>query len=439
MVIGFAAAVGVLLCASPVLQPEIDEQGHSLEDRWEMVWHRIFDRTGRPDSDGPMLQQLPEHDYLEYVLNLSVPAFKRSTEHAWVKSSEGARLWVQSLDEFMLANRAQIKTRAPMGGGWHLNLHYDRLESLTHASDLLEATFTVDDIANTNLFGSISLFSRWEKDDTDGGMMIGYRQSGWGEVRLRLFSLDTFVNASMAIFESRGGEREVHTEQQDLPFAMALEIISLTWHGARVELYGGTVIPQHTLYRYPDDNTRDNTRRREGILGGGLVDWRPFDLPVHVGASVLAARTQMTWNYETVGTHDERADETLYELDVYGVVQPLETLHLEASLTGTWRSEERQGATVAEMNTAWEDEEWVWLAQGVWMPIPVFGVEIGLMGVIQPEQDGSEAVGTRHETRLTTRFVLFLGNVWTAFGVGWDLDEGDGPYDGGGMTMTVSF
>ena len=81
----------------------------------------------------------------------------------------------------------------------------------------------------------------------------------------------------------------------------------------------------------------------------------------------------------------------------------------------------------------------MWLAQGVWMPIPVFGVEIGLMGVIQPEQDGSEAVGTRHETRLTTRFVLFLGNVWTAFGVGWDLDEGDGPYDGGGMTMTVSF
>ena len=73
------------------------------------------------------------------------------------------------------------------------------------------------------------------------------------------------------------------------------------------------------------------------------------------------------------------------------------------------------------------------------MPTTVFGLELGLMGVVHPEQEGSEESKAGHETRLITRFVLSMDHVWTAFGVAWDLDEGDGPYDGGGMTMTISF
>ena len=68
------------------------------------------------------------------------------------------------------------------------------------------------------------------------------------------------------------------------------------------------------------------------------------------------------------------------------------------------------------------------------------GMELGYLVHVNERRGASESVLSGYDQRLVTRCVLQLGKeIWVRFGVGWDLDPGDGLYDGGGMTLTAGF
>ena len=42
--------------------------------------------------------------------------------------------------------------------------------------------------------------------------------------------------------------------------------------------------------------------------------------------------------------------------------------------------------------------------------------------------------------RLVTRYTFMVpGRIWLGVGTGWDLDAGDGVYDGSGLTMMLTY
>ena len=79
------------------------------------------------------------------------------------------------------------------------------------------------------------------------------------------------------------------------------------------------------------------------------------------------------------------------------------------------------------------------MLRGNWMPTRVFGVELGYLVLDRAAEGQGELADflTQTNHRLSTRIALaFDPHVWITFGVGWDMDELEHPYDQGGMTLT---
>lgn len=395
------------------------EVGYSLDDAWGAAWRRIADRSGRPDPEGGLLQRFAGRQYPEYQLNLWVAEPPLELERAWAARGSGARLWVQSLDEFELANRFQLKARASiLSGGW-LGVRFDRVDGRETESDLVRLDFG---LSRGELFGALSFYPRWEKDDSDVEAAAGWRREGWGEVRLRLFAFDPFTNASFGLAELRGAVLLEHADQLDLPLGIALEASSAEIRGVRGELYLGRLWPARTQLRYPAEPGRDHVRQVSGLLGGALVEWQPFALPLRVGASGLGVHARSHWD----GASDRSLDETTWRAMLYALAELPRKVSLEAFLALTARPETGRAT----------DEEWLWSLRARWMPTGVVGADLAFLRLSR--RGPAPVAGANH--RVVTRMVLALGEkVWSTFGVGWDLDPGDGPYDGGGATILVEF
>lgn len=422
------AAALVLAMAAGEARAE-PEPGYSLLDEWEALWRRVVDRSGRPDPDGPIQQRFPGDLYPEYELDMAVPAFPLRLERAWTEMPSGARVWVQSLDEFQLATRAQIKTRAPLGRSWRIGVAFDRLETRTAQSDLVRIDFAWDPPCGP--FVWMSAYPRLEKDDSDVTAAVGWRDPGLGEARLRVFALDPFTNASTALAESRDAELERSVKQVDLPIALAAEAISRSWRGWRGELYAGGVLPQTTRVRLADE-AGDHDQEQRGWLGGALLEWKVPRRPLWLGASGLAMSTRWRREHETMFEADREVSERTRQLRGYALWAPLERLRLEGQLRFTSRPERAGGEER-------RDREWLTSVRAAWMLSRVAGVDLGLLRLDRtasgPPDERVE--GERH--RLVTRALLELGALWASFGVSWDLDpEGKGPFGGGGATLIVA-
>ncbi|HEU5056523.1 MAG TPA: hypothetical protein VFU21_08350 [Kofleriaceae bacterium] len=419
--------VVVLLLAAGAARGE-PEPGFSLEDEWNALWRRVADRGGRPDPDGPVQQRFAGALYPEYELDLAVPAFPLRLERAWAERPAGARLWVQSLDEFELATRAQLKVRAPLGRAWRIGVAFDRLQTRTVQSDLVRVDVAWDPACGT--FVWISATPRWEKDDSDVSVAVGRRHPAFGEARLRLFALDPFTNASTALAESRDEPLERSARQVDLPVALAAELVSRSWRGARGELYAGGIVPQATEVRFADP-AGDYQQEQSGWLAGALVEWKLPDDPLWLGATGLAMSTRFRRAHDAMVEEDREVSERTRQLRGYALWAPVAEVRVEGQLRWTSRPESADGVHR-------RDREWLTSLRGAWMFAPPAGIDLGLLRYDRSASGPPEVrvEGDRH--RLVTRMLLQLGSLWASFGASWDLDPvGKGIFGGGGATLIV--
>lgn len=404
------------------------DPGYSLDDDWNAEWRRVLDRNGRPDPDGPIQQRFVDPLYPEYELDLAVPHFPLRAERAWAERPAGARLWVQSLDEFELASRAQLKQRAPLGRQWKLAIAFDRLATRTVQSDLLRLDFAWDPPCGT--FVILSAYPRWEKSDSDLGAAVGYRHPAFGEARLRLFALDPFTNASYALAASRDSALDKRVEQVDLPIAVAGELASRVWRGARGELYAGG-IPTQAVRVDLEDPAESHDQEQSGHLAGALAEWQLPDRPVWIGATGLLVSTHWHREHDGLAELDRDVRERTRQLRAYALAVPLDSLRLEGQVRWTSRPEIDTGAER-------RDREWLSQVRGEWMFSRVAGIDLGLLRLDRAASGPPEVNvdGTRH--RMVTRVLLRLGALWASFGASWDLDPvGKGPFGGGGATLLI--
>jgi hypothetical protein len=287
----------------------LDVEGWTLSDAWENAWSRIYQRFSRPDPDGPLLQQVLR-PYRRYGLDIEVAEFPGWMERAWQASPQGVRFWAQSLDEFELANRAQLKTETPTWPGGFLNFNYDRYQTRTEDRELFRFSLGQRAAPDHGPEAALTLFSGFVKDDLDVEFTFRWRAPGLGTAGLRLALLDPFINSSFALAESRGAVLPEHINQRGLPLALAVEIASAEFLGLRAEVYGGRIIPQEQDRRFPDNPAADHTRRLEGWLGAVLLEYRLPGVPVRLGAAALLQEARMDWLYQDAAATNRQVEET---------------------------------------------------------------------------------------------------------------------------------
>ena len=402
----------IALVLALTILPGAAPTGASLEDAWFGVWRRLADRTGRQDPLGAQLQNGPPQ-YLEYALDLRLSAFDTATENAWRTDPTGARFFVQSLNEFTLTNRAQIKTRAVVGEGWSVDLRYDQQQDRWTQSHLMALTVRGEDIGNTPIFAEATLYPRWEKTDADVMAVVGLR-GRQGEVRLRMLAFDPFNDAAYSLARGRGAQVPDNRDQRNAPLGFAVEALSARWHGWRAELYGG-IVPGYTTTRTTPTEPIPRGHRRSAWMVGGLTEYAGNQWTA--GLSALHVDTQDHWSQRQVATVDafER------EIRLYGTARLPAHLALRGDVVQVVRNRELR---------------WIFDSRLRWTP-GHFGAELGYMRGARPHATvGRTGVANRLVTRMT---FAINDTLWLAFGTGWDLDPGEGVYDGSGLTMMLDW
>ena len=416
-------------------EPEVrDSPGYTLDDEWDEAWLRIFDRSGRPDPDGPMLQRFEGGLYRRYHFDIAVPDFPMSTEQQWALQRTGARMWVQSLSEFDLANRVQMRTELPTWEDGYIRLQYDRRQDLTTDRDVLRFDIGHRDIGDTGVDAALRFLPTWDKEDVDVQAIARYGVDGVGRARLKIGALDTFINASYGLIEARGRVVEEHIRQQNLPLAISADLRSATFAGVRGELYGGVVVPQTRRHRFPDDEARDHLRHRRGILGAGLVEWRIPYTSTAVGLAMSVVDAHMEWEYLEATGQDRSVRETTLSSRIYALGEVTDDLEIQFSMEQIGRPAVWSGPGVDDSERS--DREYLNSMRIRWMPTKIVGADLTYLHM-QRDTSGAPELpidGSFH--RLVTRVMLQLGdNVWTSFGTGWTLDPMTAVYDGSGMTL----
>ncbi len=448
-----ALALAWLLAAPPALaapaaeappaplDPDDRLGGYTLDEVWSGQWRRMYDRHGRIDPDGPPQQRLNRRLYPEYEMDVAASDLPRSDEARWRRAAHGGRFRLQSLDEFGFAHLVQLKTRAAVGeAGGYVGLRFDRRYGRGYDSDLMRVDFGHESIAGSPIFARLGVYPRGEKEDIDLELAVGARWADWGEARVRIAAFDAFVDASYALAEGRGLVLDRHLDMQDAPLALALELLSARVAGLRVEVYGARVLPQAIRVWHPEAPEDDHHRRRDDWLGAALIEYRLPWAPVALG---LSAR-RWTSDFGLAGYADPTRDRAVredmsryegYALAAWGDLQ-VEAVVSRTAAEGLLdptdfetRDDPQIGGEVRRLSRL----------RAIYMFVDGFGLELGLMrshrALTGPE--AGRFAGTDH--RLLTRFVVPFGRrVWVSFGTGWDLDDGDGVYDGSGVTLILS-
>jgi hypothetical protein len=424
--------------APPPLEP-----GYDLHESWDDLWRRFQDRNGRPDPYGPLLQPSPELQRAEYELTLAVAEHPLHFERDWNRRARGARVFIHSDDEFSFFNEVRAKERIPMGRVGALGLRYDRLELREVRSSMFQLAFAFPDIRNSGAFVEIRPIARFEKPDLDIELAVGWARPELGRVQARVFSLDTFNDASDALATNRNAPRELRVIHREPAFGLALEGELFAIRNIRTALYVGGVIPTRQTYYYAAEELTDRDREQSALLGGAWLEWAVPRSPVLLGAAATRVDTrQVDHNFDGaiidwVREHETRARAyALVRLDDDVIANFLGSLTLE--LVGSYRLTQLPEHT-SEWGAVPRDRSWLGMLRANWMPTRVFGLELGYLVLDRAaEGDGELAdVLTQTNHRLSTRFALeFDPHVWITFGVGWDLDERGQAYDQGGMTLT---
>jgi hypothetical protein len=414
--------------------------GYSLDDEWGALWRRVSDRTGRADPDGPIQQRFSPDQYEDYQLDLRNSEFPLGREHAFVRCATCARFSVNSLDEFELTNVTQLKAHTRFGTYGFFSLAFDRLETRETKSNLFSFEIGATADGPRGPFGGISFNPRWEKDDVDVQLSAGYRDDRYGVARVKFGAFDAGTNASYGLAEARGSVLPRHLWQREVPFGLSFDVQSRSLYGVRAEGYLGGLFPARTSYRHPREPEQDRQQRDWGLFSGALLEWQPFELPLHVGGSVLIARTATQVLASAIPEQDRTVEENTSQLMVYALATPRRGLNLEASVTSIGRPERLSFVLDRDRDRERKDEELLLTLRAMWMPTEVVGADLRLIRDVR-RSEGPPVIDVNGiNTRLVVRALLQFGeHVWVSFGVGWDLDPGEVGYDGGGGTFIVSY
>jgi len=420
------------------------EIGYDHYESWNDIWRRFLDRNGRPDLYGPLLQPAPELQRPEYELPLMVAEHPLYLERDWNRRARGARVFIHSDDEFSFFNEVRAKERIPMGRVGALGLRYDRLELREVRSSMFQLAFAFPDIRGTGAFVEIRPVARFEKPDLDIELALGWARPDRGRVQARLFSMDTFNDASDALAVNRDAVQEVRVIHREPAFGLALEGEVFAIRNLRAALYLGGVIPARQSIYYAAPELTDRDREQSALLGGGWFEWAVPRTPLLLGAAATRVDTrQIDHNFDGavidwVREHETRAKGfAMVRLDDQLIANFLGSLTIEA--VASYRLTQLPEHE-SEVGTVARDRSWLGLLRANWMPTRVFGVELGYLVLDRAAEGEGELAPflTQTNHRLSTRFSLaFDPHVWITFGVGWDLDDPDNPYDQGGMTLTA--
>jgi hypothetical protein len=463
---GFDGDVGAAEDGRRFAPPAL-EFGYGIRESWDDLWRRFLDREGRPDPRGPLLQPGPELQRAEYELTLAVAEHPLQFERDWQQRTRGARVFIHSDDEFSFFNEVRAKERIPMGKVAALGLRYDRLELREVRSSMFQLAFAFPDIRGTGAFVEVRPVARFEKPDLDLELAVGWTRPEQGKVQLRVFSLDTFANASEALAAGRGSAEPLRVIQRAPLFGLSAEAEVYAFERLRAALYLGGIIPARQDFLYGSETALvDRQREQAAALAGAWVEWRVPRSPLLLGASATTVHTrQLDRDFDGavlgwVREHETRA--RLYALArIDDAIIPKFLGSLTVELSGshrrTWLPEHGARPLEAAVSAATPpadsghltppappgslpfDRSWLGLLRATWMPTRVFGLELAYLVLDRDNLgDGDLAVYlSATNNRLSTRFALaFDPHVWITFGVGWDLDRGDGVYDQGGMTLT---
>lgn len=419
------------------------ELGYDHYERWNNIWRRFLDRNGRPDIHGPLLQPSPELQRAEYELPLWVAEQPLYFDRDWNRRTRGARVFIHSDDEFSFFNEVRAKERIPMGRVGALGLRYDRLELREVRSSMFQLVFAFPDIRGSGAFVEIRPVARFEKPDLDIELAFGWARPERGRLQARVFSLDTFNDATDALALNRARPQEIRVLHREPAFGLALEGEIFVIRNLRAALYVGGVIPAQQTFYYADPELTDRDRRQSAVLGGGWFEWAVPRSPLLLGAAATRVDTwQIDHNFsgaviDWVLEHETRARVFgLFRLDDHVIANFLGSLTVEA--VGGFRLTQLPQHQ-SELGRAPWDRSWQGMLRANWMPTRVFGLELGYLVLDRAATGEGELPLLLTETnhRLSTRFSLaFAPHVWLTFGVGWDLDDRQNRYDQGGMTLT---
>jgi len=282
----------------------------------------------------------------------------------------------------------------------------------------------------------LSFFPRLTKEDSDIIAAVGVRDARWGDVRLRVFALDPFTNASYALAAVRNRPLEFTKGQEDAPLAAALELSTLGCI-LRGELYLGGILPHDTRYR-SSNTALDQTQTESGVLAGGMLEWRPPGVALRIGGSALTMMTKWQRAYSLRPELDRTVDERTHQLRLYAFGKPRRGVQLEGQLRWTGRPESDQGASPAARSER-SDNEWLATLRGEWWIGRSAGVDVGVFAMTRSHDGmlGQIANTDGDVVRVLTRSVLQLGpRVRASVGCSWDVYvKNKGPFGGAGMTL----
>lgn len=410
-------------------------EAYSLADAWDEQWLRIFDRSGRPDPDGPMLQRFSNRLHRRYQFDVTVPDFPLSTEPMWAGQRDGARLWVQSTSERELLNRWQLRREIDTWEDGFVFFQYDRRQGRLADSHVVRFDVGHRDVGTEGLDLAVRFHPKFDKEDIDVELRADYAIDGIGDAAMSVGFLDPFINPAYALIRSRGHTPSEEIRQVDVPLVVDASLRTERFLRLRGELYGGMVVPQTRRHRFADEPEDDHLRHRRAVLGAALLEWDVPRVPVHTGVALQGVDAEMEWEFLERPDDDRIVGETTTSQRLFAVAQPLETLRLEGSVLRTTRPQHETGPLVPDDGLR-EDREWLFTLRTFWTPHDVVGADVMLLRMHRDAHGPPTQPVAGTFNRLVTRAMLRVGDdVWTSFGVGWTPDAGTSIYDGGGMTL----
>jgi hypothetical protein len=420
------------------------EHGYDLRESWDDIWRRFEDRHGRPDDRGPLLQPSPELQNAEYELTLAVASHPTFLERDWNLRTRGARVFIHSDNEFVFFNGVRIKERIPMGKVAALGIRYDRLDGREIRSSLAQLVFAFPDIGGSGAFVEFRPIARFEKPDLDLEFAVGWMRPQIARVQTRVFSFDTFTDASDALAQNRTVVQDLRVIQRNPSFGLAVEADVFALRHVRAQLFGGVVFPSISTYYYKDPEVLDVWRRQRAMLGGGWVELSVPRAPLLLGASATVVATDQH-DFDTFARVTAAVLERETRARAYLLAHlDRETIpgffgRLEIELVGSYRLTQLPRHT-SDYGGVRHDHSWLGMLRTQWMPTRMFGFEIGYL-VLDRVAAGNNDLSiylTETNHRMSTRFAFaFDPHVRFTFGVGWDLDDRANRYDQGGMTLTA--
>jgi hypothetical protein len=436
--------VWLVVCSGTALADETtDDKGFSLDDEWQQIWRRVFDRTGRPDPQGPFQQRFAKKLYPEYELDQVVPDFPLHLERKWNSWQSGTRFWIHSYDATQLGNQIQVKVGGRITDNWRIQVQYDGLDTFVQRTDLVKVDFMWDPPRPSGPYVLISMFPRYEKQDIDFESAVGYRLANVGELRLRLFVLDAFTNGSYALASSDREPIEKVNKQTSLPLAAALEAKSVAIGGVRAEAYAGVVPPQ-TQRMFTHFLEENHTQEESALMFGTLLEWKAPALPLWVGANgllfyskygVTARDPYMPEN----SPPENRLREVTLQARTYAIYRPCDCLTLEGQVRFTNRPERELFPELGDAVRKRRDREWISSIRGFWMFSKHVGLDLSYYNNNRDTNGLPDVFLDENGHRVVTRVLVQAGRLWASFGTGWDPDPRRSVYAGSGGTIIFNF